>query len=694
MICFLIESKKYLLDNLIKMHDQFIQEMLRSCKNAYEKKFKQNRRSHGKDVDYMIEFSEFILNAKKDDNISIESLFDQIQDSKLLEHKNNLKAYKLLDEKGLSDTILRRYPNFRKYFANFINLPFKIESGSEYLLECINIIRDLDAGKIKILPSNAPHNFATKDLSSRLKDNNKINRNAWELSVAIEMREKLRSGDLYLAESRQHIPFWNMMIDDLTWENVRQQAPNELGLSSQDIIKSELVNNFNNELAEYVKLWSKDDFATIINGQLKLKRKDKLIVSDEVEKIQKLIESGLSPIRIEQLLIEIDKVTGFSKFFTPIQGHKSRPNNFYKTLIAAIISQATNLGIQATSASVPGITVDMLRHVIGTYINEENINQASAEIVKHHHNHPLSSIQGDGEISSSDLQRFKIRASSLMASHYPRYYGYYEKAIGIYTHVSDQLSVYHTKAISCGPREALYVLDGLLENNTVLGIKAHTTDTHGYTEIVFAMFYILDFFFMPRIKDLKDQQLYKVDRNHSYGAFEPLMTKTVDLDIIQEQWDNILRIAISLKRKTVQANIVVQRLTSSGPADRLTRAFINLGRIVKTKYILQYLTDKDLRQTVQTQLNKGEYRHKLPRWIFFANQGEFTTGDYEEIMNKASSLSLVSNAILMWNTIKIDEIIKSLEEQNIKVSKEALSHISLLPFKHVLPNGTYFIETE
>ncbi|WP_012281026.1 Tn3 family transposase [Francisella philomiragia] len=552
----------------------------------------------------------------------------------------------------------------------------------------------MDANKIKVVPSNAPHNFATKDLSSRLKENNKINRNAWELSVAIEMREKLKSGDLYLAESKQYIPFWNMMIDDLTWGNLREQAPKELGLSSQETIKSEVVNSFNSKLSKYIRHWKEDDFATIINGQLKLKRKDKLIVPDEVEKIQKLIESGLSPIRIEQLLIEVDKVTRFSKFFTPIQGHKSRPNNFYKTLIAAIISQATNLGIQATSASVPGITVDMLRHVIGTYINEENINQASAEIVRYHHNHPLSSTQGKGEISSSDLQRFKIRADSLLASHYPRYYGYYEKAIGIYTHVSDQLSVYHTKAISCGPREALYVLDGLLENNTILGIKAHTTDTHGYTEIVFALFYILGFYFMPRIKDLKDQQLYKVDRNNSYGEFDTLLTKIVDLDIIQEQWDSILRIAISLKRKTVQANIVVQRLTSSGPADRLTRAFINLGRIIKTEYILQYLTDKDLRQTVQTQLNKGEYRHKLPRWIFFANQGEFTTGDYEEIMNKASSLSLVSNAILMWNTIKMDEIIKSLKEQNIEVTKETLSHISLLPFKHVLPNGTYFIETE
>ena len=76
------------------------------------------------------------------------------------------------------------------------------------------------------------------------------------------------------------------------------------------------------------------------------------------------------------------------------------------------------------------------------------------------------------------------------------------------------------------------------------------------------------------------------------------------------------------------------------------------------------------------------------------NQGEFTTGDYEEIMNKASCLSLVSNAILMWNTIKIDKIVQDLENQGETISKDTLSHISLLPYKHVLPNGTYFIESD
>ena len=116
--------------------------------------------------------------------------------------------------------------------------------------------------------------------------------------------------------------------------------------------------------------------------------------------------------------------------------------------------------------------------------------------------------------------------------------------------------------------------------------------------------------------------------------------------------------------------------------------------IIKTEYILRYITDKPLRRTVQLQLNKGEYRHKLPRWVFFANQGEFTTGDYKEIMNKASCLSLVSNAILYWNTSRISDIVEGLRNQGETVDDDTLAHISLLPYKHVLPNGTYFNEDE
>ncbi len=197
---------------------------------------------------------------------------------------------------------------------------------------------------------------------------------------------------------------------------------------------------------------------------------------------------------------------------------------------------------------------------------------------------------------------------------------------------------------------------------------------------------------MPRIRDLKDQQLCRIDKQFDYGVFTPLLNKTANLSIIEEQWESMLRVTESLKQRTIAAHVVVQRLLSSSPSDRLSKAFTNLGRILKTQYILRYLSDLDLRQMVQRQLNKGEYRHKLPRWIFFANQGEFTTGDYEEIMNKASYLSLVSNAILYWNTIQINDLVEGLRRRGEEIDNETLSHISLLPYKHVLPNGTYFID--
>jgi len=144
-----------------------------------------------------------------------------------------------------------------------------------------------------------------------------------------------------------------------------------------------------------------------------------------------MIDARLPLIRIEQLLMDVDRLTQFSRHFTPVQGPQARPPQFYRTLIAALLSQATNLGVVSMSASVQGLTVDMLRRVLRDDIREETLTAANAAIVNRHHTLPLSAVHGPGTLSSSDAQRFGIRASSLLASYYPRYYGYYEKAIGI-----------------------------------------------------------------------------------------------------------------------------------------------------------------------------------------------------------------------------------------------------------------------
>lgn len=692
MSCFLLETRKVLLDHLVKLHDQYVTEMCRHAKNAYEQKHRDLRKRQKKAVDTVLATTSLFLDWPDDEPLSKQVFWQQVNEGDLRTSLADLRLFQRLEERGFGDLLLARYPSMRKYFAHFLHLPFAAEQGSDSLLRAIQLVRQLDAETVKQLPSDTPTAFVPQELRRALKDKDgNIQRNAWEMGLALAIKDALRAGDLYLPQSKQYISFWGFLLSDPRWQESKDASFAELQQPQPHEVKAHLATHFHAVVTSAKKQFSLDPFAEIQQNQLKLKREEKVALPDAVARLQKVIEATLPTIRIEQLLLEVDQLTHFSQHFIPIQGHHSRPKYFYKTLLAALISQATNLGVVAMSASVQDVTVDMLRHVLHFFLREETLTAANAELVNCHHQLPLSALHGAGALSSSDAQRFGIRASSLLATYYPRYYGYYEKAIGIYTHVSDQYSVFSTKVISCSPREALYVLDGLLENNTILQIREHTTDTHGYTEIVFALCYLLGYSFMPRIRDLADQQLYRVDKTFDSGVFTPLLNKTADLLIVEEQWEAMLRVALSLKQRTAPAHVIVQRLTNSFPSDRLAKAFTNLGRILKTQYILRYLTEPALRSTIQRQLNKGEYRHKLPRWIFFANQGEFTTGDYEEIMNKASCLSLVSNAILYWNTIKINEIVETLRQQGEDIADETLSHISLLPFRHVLPNGTYFI---
>lgn len=693
MICFLLETRKVLLDHLIKMHDQYVMEMCRKARNAYEQKHRELRQRQKRAVDTILYTTRILLDWSEDEPLLHQAFWRQINKDDLRTSAADLQRFKELTELGYGDLLLARYPTLRKYFADFIQLPFATGPGSEPLMQALELVRKLDANQLKQLPAAAPTSFVPKELRRALIDETgNLNHNAWEMGLALAIKDALRSGDLYLPQSKQHVSFWDFMLGEAQWQQVKDTSYTELQQPQQSEAKAKLTEQFHQGVIAAKKQFPHDKFAQIENYSLKLNRDDKAPLPDAVTKLQRVIDTSMPPIRIEQLLMEVDQLTGFSRHFVPIQGHHARPKLFYKTLLATLISQVTNLGVVSMSASVKDISVDMLRRVLHFFVREETLTAANAEIVNQHHQLPLSAVHGSGNISSSDAQRFGIRASSLLAAYYPRYYGYYQKAIGIFTHVSDQYSVFSTKVISCSPREALYVLDGLLENNTILQLHKHTTDTHGYTEIIFALCYLLGYEFMPRIRDLKDQQLYRVDKSFDYGVFTPLLNKTADLYIVEEQWEAMMRVALSLKHRTVPAHIVAQRLLNSFPADRLSKAFTNLGRIIKTQYILRYLTQPELRRMVQRQLNKGEYRHKLPRWIFFADQGEFTTGDYEEIMNKASCLSLVSNAILYWNTIKINDIIESLRHQGEDIDDETLSHISLLPFRHVLPNGTYFID--
>ena len=131
-----------------------------------------------------------------------------------------------------------------------------------------------------------------------------------------------------------------------------------------------------------------------------------------------------------------------------------------------------------------GLPYDRLAWTSTWYLREETLKAAVAALVNFQYRQPLAQHWGGGTLSSSDGQRFPVRGKVRNASALPRYFGYGE-GITFYTWSSDQFSQYGTKVISSTVRDATYVLDEILNNETDLTILEHTTDTAGYTDLVF-----------------------------------------------------------------------------------------------------------------------------------------------------------------------------------------------------------------
>lgn len=177
--------------------------------------------------------------------------------------------------------------------------------------------------------------------------------------------------------------------------------------------------------------------------------------------------------------------------------------------------------------------------------------------------------------------------------------------------------------------------------------------------------------------------------NTGMGCFKD----AIDFDGMREQWEQFIRIVISLKNQVAPAHLILKKLAARSHSDRVAKAITELGKLIKTIYILHYISKPELRRKVQLQLNRGESRHYLARHIFFANQGELKTSDYEEIMNMASCLSLLSNAVLLWNTPRIFSIVEDLRKTGISVEDADLKRISPLMFKHLIVHGIYDFKT-
>jgi len=238
-------------------------------------------------------------------------------------------------------------------------------------------------------------------------------------------------------------------------------------------------------------------------------------------------------------------------------------------------------------------------------------------------------------------------------------------------------------------RDSTYILDGLLYHESDLRIEEHYTDTAGFTDHVFALMHLLGFRFAPRIRDLGDTKLYIPPSDESYNALKPMIGGTLNIKNISAHWNEIMRMATSIKQGTATASLMLRKLGSYPRQNSLAIALRELGRIERTLFILEWLQSTELRRRVHAGLNKGEARNALARAIFFNRLGEIRDRSFEQQRYRAIGLNLVTAAVVLWNTVYLEKAICALRVNGHITDEPLLKYLSPLGWEHFNLTGDY-----
>lgn len=578
------------------------------------------------------------------------------------------------------------YGYLRQFTPQVLNaVRFASGTAATGLLEAVEILRELNATGARRVPDDAPDGFVPAKWRGYLETaaksgNTTAYRHYWELCTLLALRDGLRTGDVFVPGSRRYSDPAAYLLTPSKWADQRVEFCRLVGKPA-DAGKglAEVEDELHAALGELEATLAEGEGPVRLDaeGDLVISRLSAEDVPTEAMALKAELTEMLPFAPIVSLLIEMDKRTGFLDCFTHAGGKQARSPELKRNLIAVLLAHSTNLGL-TRMADACGISYDILAWTAEWYMREETLRAANLALIGYHQPLPLTPVFGSGTLSSSDGQRFPTCGKSVTARALSRYFAH--EGLSTYTHVTDQHTTYGTKIIVATKREAHYVLDEILGNATDIPITEHATDTHGVTLVNFGLFDLLGLQLSPRIRDLGKITLYRTGPKSEFeAAFPldgPLLTRRVNLDLIAGHWDDLLRLAGSLKFGHATASLLVGKLSASSRQNALAAALKEYGAVRRTVYAARYLSDPAYRRKISRQLNKGESLHALKRDLLYAHEGTVRARHLEQQTEQAWCLTLVTNAVVTWTTEYYGLAVESMRAAGRRIDDEVLAHIS------------------
>lgn len=632
------------------------------------------------------------------DKISqIQALLKNSKDTDLANLKSGLEEK--LDDGHYYDILEARSVRLQNRVSPILKaLNLQVEPSASTLKMAIEHFKD----KAGAITKTAPLDFLDaqeREAVAPTTGEQKFRTSLYKTFLFMHVASAIKSGNLNLAQSYKYRPLDDYLISKDRWKREKEQLLKRAGLSEfadpkkvlkaldEALYQQYLTTNSNEGENPHLKITK--------NGTFKIATP--ALEGKNTEPLRQFFPKR-HYVPLTEILSTVNLHTGFLGEFQHWQQRYNRTSTSYRALYAGVMGLGCGIGTRKMAQISSQVTESELEHAVNWHFSLDNIQTANDLILRFIDKLELPNIYrrlSDQMHTSSDGQKFEVHTDSLNANHSFKYFGK-GQGISAYTFIDERNLLWHSLVFSAAERESAYVIDGLMRNDVVKS-DIHSTDTHGYSEAIFAATHLLGFSYAPRIKNLKKQKLYifKSRKNADQSSWKITPDNYINEKNIENNWDDFLRLITTIKLKKTTASDIFRRLNSYSKQHALYKTMKAFGQIIKSLFILRYLDEIELRQAIEKQLNKVELSNRFTRAVSVGNPRGYTQGDKESQEVAETCTRLIKNGIICWNYLYLEQkLAKAKTQEEREDMLAAVATHSVIAWAHINLLGEYDFSDE